>query len=61
MLQHSDAVRHAHQLFDRMGTKAEALAAQRAVAEQVANHRQAADDWEKVRKVLQEMRGPRQT
>ncbi|MEM7487662.1 MAG: hypothetical protein AAF390_00915 [Pseudomonadota bacterium] len=61
MLQHSDAVRHAHQLFDRMGTKAEALAAQRAMAEQVANHRQAADDWEKVRKVLQEMRGPRQT
>lgn len=61
MLQHSDAVRHALQLYDRLGTRAEAVAAQRAMEEKVANHRDAADDWERIRRVLQERRGPRQS
>ena len=61
MVQQGEAVRHAHQLFDRLGTRAEALAAQRALEEKVANHQEAADDWERIRRVLRERRGPRQS
>ncbi|MEM7709891.1 MAG: hypothetical protein AAF264_03910 [Pseudomonadota bacterium] len=61
MLQQSEAVRHAHQLFDRLCSRAEALAAQRALEEKVANHCEAADDWERIRRVLRERRGPRQS
>ncbi|MEM7641068.1 MAG: hypothetical protein AAF366_00905 [Pseudomonadota bacterium] len=61
MLHQSDAIRHAHQLHDRLGTRAEAVAAQRALEEKIANHRQAADDWERIRRILRERRGPRQS
>jgi hypothetical protein len=61
MIQQRDAVRHAHQLRERMGTRAEALAAQKALEEKIANHREAARDWERVRDILRERRGPRQT
>jgi hypothetical protein len=61
MLQHSDAVRHAHQLFERIGTRAEALAARRAQQEEDARRDDAARDWQRIRDILRERRGPRQT
>ncbi|MEM8822287.1 MAG: hypothetical protein AAGF30_01645 [Pseudomonadota bacterium] len=61
MLQQSDAIRHAHQLYDRLGTRAEAVAAQRAMEEKFANHHDAAEDWERIRRILQERRGPIQS
>jgi hypothetical protein len=61
MVQQSDVMRHAHQLHERLGPRAEAWAAQRAQEEMVADHRQAASDWERIRSILRERRGPRQT
>lgn len=60
MVQNSDVMRHAHQLHERLGNRAEALAAQRALEEKIANHREAASDWERIRDILRERRGPRQ-
>jgi hypothetical protein len=61
MLRQSEAIRHAHQLMDVAGPRAEAIAAQRAVREKVEGHRDAAEDWEKIRKVIRLRNGPRQT
>lgn len=61
MLSQSDASRHAKGLMDVAGPRAEAVAAQRAAREAVKGHRDAAEDWERVRKVIRLRTGPRQT
>ncbi len=60
MLRQSDAVRHARQLHELVGARAEAVAAQRAAEEKVAGHRESSDDWERIRKIIRERRGPHQ-
>lgn len=61
MLRQSEIVRHAHQLREMAGPKAEAIAARRA-AEKAADGRPEEErDWTRIRRVLRQRNGPRQT
>ncbi|MFO6463117.1 hypothetical protein [uncultured Jannaschia sp.] len=61
MLQQSEAVRQAHRLYDLMGDRSEAHAAERARSERDAGDREAARGWEMIRRVIRMRRGPNES
>lgn len=61
MLQFRDAIRHAKHLHAIAGDRAEAVAAQRALKEKIRGHREAAEDWIRIRRILRQRMGPRET
>ena len=61
MLRQSDVVRHAQQLLDAAGPRAEAIAAQRALEKGREGAAEDARDWTRIRAVLRQQNGPRQT
>ncbi|KIT16014.1 hypothetical protein [Jannaschia aquimarina] len=61
MLQPSEAVQQAHRLYDVAGDRAEAVAAKNARQQRVAGHRDEADDWEAVRRIIRSWRGANQS
>lgn len=56
-----DIIQHARALYDAHGDKAEAEAAQKAVSEAEAGNKEAAENWQKIRLHIKELRGARQT
>ena len=61
MLSQSDVIRHARQLHEAVGPRAEAIAAQRAAREAAGGHREGEANWARIREVLRQTNGPRQT
>ncbi|MDG3042407.1 hypothetical protein [Roseicyclus marinus] len=60
-MDHKDLVQYARSLYDAHGDKAEAEAAQKALAAREAGHAKDADKWGKIRTHIRELRGPRAT
>lgn len=60
-MDHKDLVQYARSLFDAHGDKAEAEAAQKAVAARDAGQADDAAKWDKIRFHIKELRGPRAT
>lgn len=56
-----EIVQHAHALYRAHGDKAEAEAARKASAEEAAGNPGEAEVWEKIRRQIKELRGPRAT
>ncbi|WGH78867.1 hypothetical protein [Jannaschia ovalis] len=61
MLRQSDVIRHARQLHEVAGPRAEAIAAQRAAEEKAEGHLENQKAWDRIRLVLRQQNGPRQT
>jgi len=61
MTQPMATVQHAHALYRAHGDKAEAHAAQQARAAADAGKKVQADDWQKVRAAIRQIRGANQT
>ncbi|WP_179379298.1 hypothetical protein [Jannaschia marina] len=61
MLQHSEAARQAHRLYDMIGDRAEALSAKRAREEQDAGRVTEAENWEMIRRLIRSKRGPNES
>ena len=60
-MQTADVIRHARALYDAHGDKAEAEAAQKAVAAREAGDAPQAETWDKIRRHIKELRGAKQT
>jgi hypothetical protein len=60
MLRQSEIVRQARQLYESVGARAEAIAAQRATRESIEGHRRAAEDWTRIRNAIRQQKGPHQ-
>jgi hypothetical protein len=56
-----EIVQHAHALYRAHGDKAEAEAARKASAEAEAGNPGEAEVWDKIRRHIKELRGPRAT
>ena len=56
-----EIAQHAHALYRAHGDRAEAEAAQKASAEAAVGNSGQAEDWEKIRRQIKELRGPRAT
>jgi hypothetical protein len=54
-------VQYARSLYDAHGDKAEAEAAQKAVAARTGGNLKDAEKWDKIRMAIKELRGARQT
>lgn len=60
-MDHKDLVQYARSLYDAHGDKAEAEAARKAAASRDAGDAQDAEKWDKIRRHIGELRGPRAT
>ncbi|WP_127560335.1 hypothetical protein [Nioella ostreopsis] len=57
----SDLIQYAHALYNAHGDKAEAEAAQKALAEENAGNAEEAQKWRSIRGHIKELRGPKST
>ncbi|MFV1877009.1 MULTISPECIES: hypothetical protein [unclassified Nioella] len=57
----SDLIQYAHALYNAHGDKAEAEAAQKALAEENAGNVEEAQKWRSIRGHIKELRGPKST
>mgnify|MGYP000886644730 CR=1 FL=1 len=60
-MDHKDLVQYARSLYDAHGDKAEAEAARKAATARDAGDAQEAKKWDKIRRHISELRGPRAT
>jgi hypothetical protein len=60
-MQTKDIIQYAHALYDAHGDKAEAEAAQKAVAAKAEGNAEDAAKWDKIRAHIKEIRGPKAT
>ena len=56
-----EITQHAHALYRAHGDRAEAEAAQKASAESAAGNTNEAETWNRIRRQIKELRGPRAT
>jgi hypothetical protein len=57
----SDLIQYAHALYNAHGDKAEAEAAQKALAEETSGNVDEAQKWRAIRGHIKELRGPKST